>query len=143
VRQTPRTTGAIEGVSVTQRKPTRAKALGIDDAEYARLLAAQGGHCALCPNTPKTRRLDHRPVVLARYRLPDRVRHRRHERADGVLPGVEVVTRAQRDARTTAERDAEIRRVRREFNWTYEHIASLYGITRQRAWQIVTKAGKA
>jgi transcriptional regulator with XRE-family HTH domain len=49
------------------------------------------------------------------------------------------VTRAQRDARTTAERDAEIRRVRREFNWTYEHIASLYGITRQRAWQIVTK----
>jgi DNA-directed RNA polymerase sigma subunit (sigma70/sigma32) len=53
------------------------------------------------------------------------------------------VTRAQRDARTTAERDAEIRRVRREFNWTYEHIGSLYGITRQRAWQIVTKAGKA
>jgi DNA-directed RNA polymerase sigma subunit (sigma70/sigma32) len=52
------------------------------------------------------------------------------------------VTRAQRDART-AERDAEIARLRREFNWTYEHIASLYGITRQRAWQIVTKAGKA
>jgi hypothetical protein len=42
---------------MTPRKPTRAKALGIDDAEYARLLAAQGGHCALCPNTPKTRRL--------------------------------------------------------------------------------------
>jgi hypothetical protein len=38
---------------VTPRKPTRAKALGIDDAEYARLLAAQGGHCALCPNVPK------------------------------------------------------------------------------------------
>ena len=34
------------------------------DAEYARLLEAQGGHCALCPNTPKTRKLhvdhDHR-----------------------------------------------------------------------------------
>jgi hypothetical protein len=39
------------------RKPTRAKALGVTDAEYARLLAAQDGHCALCPNTPKTRRL--------------------------------------------------------------------------------------
>jgi hypothetical protein len=42
---------------VTPRKPTRAKALGIDDAEYARLLAAQDGHCALCPNEPRTRRL--------------------------------------------------------------------------------------
>jgi hypothetical protein len=42
---------------VTPRKPARAKALGVTDAEYARLLAAQDGHCALCPNTPKTRRL--------------------------------------------------------------------------------------
>jgi Recombination endonuclease VII len=39
------------------RKPTRARALGVTDEEYARLLAAQGGHCALCPNEPKTRRL--------------------------------------------------------------------------------------
>jgi hypothetical protein len=39
------------------RKPKRAKALGVTDDEYARLLAAQGGHCALCPNVPKTRRL--------------------------------------------------------------------------------------
>ena len=42
---------------MTPRKPKRAKALGVSDAEYARLLEAQGGHCALCPNTPKTRRL--------------------------------------------------------------------------------------
>ena len=42
---------------MTPRKPTRAKQLGITDADYARLLAAQGGHCALCPATPKTRRL--------------------------------------------------------------------------------------
>jgi hypothetical protein len=42
---------------MTPRKPTRAKALGVSNDEYARLLAAQGGHCALCPNTPKTRRL--------------------------------------------------------------------------------------
>src|SRR3954447_3779944 len=42
---------------MTPHKPTRAKHLGVTDAEYARLLAAQGGHCALCQNTPKTRRL--------------------------------------------------------------------------------------
>lgn len=42
---------------MTARKPTRAKALGVTDDEYVRLLAAQGGHCALCLNTPKTRRL--------------------------------------------------------------------------------------
>lgn len=42
---------------VTARKPTRAKGLGVSDDQYERLLAAQGGHCALCPSTPKTRRL--------------------------------------------------------------------------------------
>jgi hypothetical protein len=51
-------------VTATKRKPTRAKALGVSDREYARLLEAQDGHCALCPNEPKTRRLhadhDHR-----------------------------------------------------------------------------------
>ncbi len=45
-------------------KPKRARALGVSDEDYARMLAEQGGHCALCPNTPKTRRLhvdhDHR-----------------------------------------------------------------------------------
>ena len=40
-----------------KQTPKRARALGIDDAEYERLLEAQGGHCALCPNVPKTRRL--------------------------------------------------------------------------------------
>lgn len=46
------------------RKPTRAKALGVDDATYTAMLERQGGHCAICPNEPKTRRLhvdhDHR-----------------------------------------------------------------------------------
>lgn len=41
----------------TKRKPTRAKALGVSDEQYERLLAAQGGGCAICGNTPKTRRL--------------------------------------------------------------------------------------
>lgn len=42
---------------MTTRKPTRAKQLGVTDEQYERLLAAQGGRCALCPATPKTRRL--------------------------------------------------------------------------------------
>lgn len=36
-----------------------AKPRPLTDAEYAGLLAAQGGKCATCPATPKTRRLDH------------------------------------------------------------------------------------
>ncbi len=39
------------------RKPTRARALGVTDADYERLLSEQDGHCALCPTKPKTRRL--------------------------------------------------------------------------------------
>lgn len=42
---------------MTPRKPTRAKQLGITDEGYAALLQAQNGHCAICPSTPKTRRL--------------------------------------------------------------------------------------
>jgi hypothetical protein len=46
------------------RKPTRAKALGVSHEEYLDTLAAQDGHCALCPSRPRTRSLhvdhDHR-----------------------------------------------------------------------------------
>jgi hypothetical protein len=53
---------------VTARKPKRAAQLGVTDEQYERLLAAQGGHCALCPSTPKTRRLhvdhDHRTGLV-------------------------------------------------------------------------------
>jgi hypothetical protein len=49
---------------MTPRKPARAKALGVSDADYAAMLTAQGGHCAICPSEPKSRRLhvdhDHR-----------------------------------------------------------------------------------
>ncbi len=38
-------------------KPTRAKGLGITDDGYAAMLAEQGGGCAICGSTPKTRRL--------------------------------------------------------------------------------------
>lgn len=41
-----------------KRKPTRAKALGVDADTYERMLTAQGGGCAICGATPKTRRLD-------------------------------------------------------------------------------------
>lgn len=43
---------------MTARKPKRAKQLGVTPDEYERLLAAQDGHCALCPSVPKSRRLD-------------------------------------------------------------------------------------
>lgn len=43
---------------MTKRKPTRAKGLGVTDETYFAMLAAQNGHCALCPSTPKTRRLN-------------------------------------------------------------------------------------
>lgn len=39
------------------RKPTRAAKLGVTPTDYDRLLDEQDGHCALCPNVPKTRRL--------------------------------------------------------------------------------------
>lgn len=45
-------------------KPTRAKQLGVSDELYRTMLDAQDGHCALCPNEPRTRKLhtdhDHR-----------------------------------------------------------------------------------
>lgn len=56
---------------MTARKPTRALKLGVSDDQYGRLLAAQGGHCALCPNGPKTRRL-----------------HVDHEHATGLVRGL-------------------------------------------------------
>jgi hypothetical protein len=40
-----------------QRRKPRAAQLGVTDAEYERLLAAQSGDCAICGNPPKTRRL--------------------------------------------------------------------------------------
>jgi len=46
----------------------RAFVRAVDDDTYAALLAKQDGHCALCPATPKTRRLhldhDHRTMEL-------------------------------------------------------------------------------
>jgi hypothetical protein len=60
------------------RKPSRAKALGVTDAEYERLLAAQGGHCALCPNVPKRLKKDGTP-----YRL-----HADHDHKTGKVRGL-------------------------------------------------------
>lgn len=48
---------------MTQRTKPRARQLGVTDEDYARMLEAQGGRCAIsgCPRTPKTRRfhVDH------------------------------------------------------------------------------------
>ena len=45
------------GNGASRRKPQRARQLGVTDDDYARLLEAQGGGCAICGATPKTRRL--------------------------------------------------------------------------------------
>jgi hypothetical protein len=46
------------------RKPSRARGLGVSTEDYERMLAAQGGGCAICGAKPKSRRLhvdhDHR-----------------------------------------------------------------------------------
>lgn len=39
------------------KTPKRARELGWTDDDYFRVLDEQDGHCALCPTTPKTRRL--------------------------------------------------------------------------------------
>ena len=54
---TPKPSPSGSDASRSRRKPRRAAALGVDDAEYARLLEAQGGGCAICGSKPKTRRL--------------------------------------------------------------------------------------
>ncbi len=88
------------------RKPTRARALGVTDADYERLLTAQGGHCALCPTKPKTRRLhvdhDHatgRVRGLLCYRcnraLPAGLNADWHLRAAGYLNGPPFTLRAR------------------------------------------------
>lgn len=41
----------------TRKEYERKQKLPVTLDQYERLLAAQGGHCALCPNGPKTRRL--------------------------------------------------------------------------------------
>lgn len=56
-----------------RRKPTRAKQLGVNDAEYAVMFIAQDGVCAICHRPPKTKRLhvdhDHRGTGRVRALL--------------------------------------------------------------------------
>jgi Recombination endonuclease VII len=42
---------------MTSRKPSRARGLGVSTEDYERMLAEQGGGCAICGAPPKTRRL--------------------------------------------------------------------------------------
>ena len=46
-----------EARAARRRKPQRAAQLGVTSADYDRMLAAQGGVCAICGSPPKTRRL--------------------------------------------------------------------------------------
>ena len=72
---------------MTKKVARRAPQLGISDAEYAELLARQDGHCALCPATPKTRRL-----------------HVDHDHATGTVRGL-LCHRCNRNLPTWVTRD--------------------------------------
>lgn len=56
------------GARTSRRAEHRRLVAALTDDDYARLLEAQDGHCALCPATPKTRRLnidhDHRTMKV-------------------------------------------------------------------------------
>jgi hypothetical protein len=137
------------------RKP-RAAQLGVTPDEYNRLLAAQDGHCALCPNTPKTRRLsvdhDHRTGAvrgLLCYRcnraLPVYVDAAWLTRAAEYVARFEHVGRdGSDDGQPTAPviidaRAAEITELRAT-GMTLQAIADRYGISRQRVHQIIRGA---
>ena len=57
-RETPYALEYGSSAAKKRRKPQRAKQLGVTDADYERMLAAQDGMCAIpaCLRTPKTRR---------------------------------------------------------------------------------------
>ena len=138
------------------RKP-RAAQLGVTPDEYARMLAAQDGHCALCPNTPKTRRLsvdhDHKTGAvrgLLCYRcnraLPVYVDAAWLARAAEYVARFEHVSRDGSDdgqpaapVVTIDPRAAEMRELRATGS-TLQAIATRYGISRQRVHQIIRGA---
>lgn len=136
-----------------RRKP-RAAQLGVSPDEYACLLAAQGGHCALCPGKPKTRRLsvdhDHRTGAvrgLLCYRcnraLPA------YLPAEWFARAAEYVGRAGANYGSSARSDStpvvidrraiEMRELRATGS-TLQVIADRYGISRQRVHQIIRGA---
>ena len=143
------------------RKP-RAAQLGVTPDEYARMLAAQDGHCALCPNTPKTRRLsvdhDHRTGAvrgLLCYRcnraLPHYLPAEWFARAAEYVSSGAVIVLVRscrpvgRDEHggqpaapvvTIDPRAAEMRELRATGS-TLQAIATRYGISRQRVHQII------
>jgi hypothetical protein len=63
VSQGFRSKGGFTSKEARRRKPQRAKQLGVTDQDYAAMLEAQDGKCAIggCNRTPKTRRfhVDH------------------------------------------------------------------------------------
>jgi hypothetical protein len=136
------------------RKP-RAAQLGVTPDEYARLLAGQHGHCALCPNTPKTRRLsvdhDHRTGAVRGLLC-----YRCNRALPAYLPAEWFARAAEYVSRDAGEnygqsarsdstspviidaRAAEIAELRAT-GMTLQAIADRYGISRQRVHQIIRR----
>lgn len=129
----------------------RAAQLGVTADEYDRLLAAQGGHCALCPNTPKTRRLhvdhDHRtgekrgllcfPCNRALPYYKDSAWLRRAADYVDKYSGRGEDGNGQPTAPVPDVRLDEMRELRATGS-TYADIAKRYGISRQRVHQLLS-----
>jgi len=126
------------------RKP-RASQLGVTPADYEVMLAGQDGHCALCPSTPKTRRLhvdhNHRTGVVrgllcfgCNRTLPY------YKDSDWLSKAASYVARFEEDEHVPAavvdSREAEILDLRAQ-GMTLQEIATRYSISRQRVHQIV------
>ena len=125
----------------------RAAQLGVTPADYDRLLAAQGGHCALCPNTPKSRRLhvdhDHRTGAV-RGLLCYRCNRALPAYVDATWLALASVYVSNGDDGEPAPlppiidpRLDEMRELR-AIGSTYADIAKRYGISRQRVHQLLS-----
>ena len=131
----------------------RAVELGVTDERYALLLAAQDGHCALCPNTPKTRRLhvdhNHRTGAVrgllcfaCNRTLPSYKDSDWLARASSYVAAHERPAEpAERHPQGTGGRKDIIRAAEilelRETGMTLKDIAGRYQISRQRVHQII------
>jgi hypothetical protein len=137
---------------MTRRSP-RAEQLGVTDAEYARMLDAQHGHCALCPNTPKTRRLhvdhDHRTGAVrgllcfsCNRTLPHYKDSAWLARASDYVASHEARAGDATDAvaapSPSVDHRADDMRAARRNGETLQAIATRYGVSRQRVHQILS-----
>ncbi len=117
----------------------RAAALGVTPADYARMLAEQDGHCALCDATPKAKRFavdhdHHNGAVrgLLCWRCNVLMPHAKD--SEWFVRAAQYVKRGE-----NLPAQGRIREMRelREAGESLQAIADRYGLSRQRVHQII------